>query len=321
MQRKHFLKRIFGASIVIIMDGFSTAANAMSNTKQNDLTEFASFGAIHLNNTSLEKATFFWTKIVGMKLRESSGQIAEFGTEYKTLVVVHETAKTPFQKGYSGLYHFAIHAPNEAEFASMIHRLNVNRYPYAPTDHTMSKSIYLDDSDGINVEFTLETPERFKRVITGGGLRMEGADGTIRSASDRLDLHEVLKALKDKDVNRTIAEDTYIGHLHLYANNVEKSNAYYKKIGYNESNYLPQYMFADLGAGGKYTHRMVMNSWHGMNKPLAPSESAGMRHYQIIFKSKDKLTEALNNISDYEKKDDGFWCVDPTGNTIFLTHV
>lgn len=292
---------------------------AHNNQDPNNSSEFASYGAIHLNITNLEKSTLFWTKIVGMKERKASGNTAEFGTETQTLVVVHQTAQTSYEKGYSGLYHFAIHAPNIVEFASMIHRLNVNRYPYSPIDHTMSKSIYLDDPDGINVEFTLETPERFKRVITTGGLRMEGTDGTIRSASERLDVNEVLTALKDKEVSKTISKDAYFGHLHLYANNVQHSNAFYQQIGFIQFNYLPQYMYADVGAGGAYQHRVAMNSWHGMNKPLAPKESAGLRYFQINYKSKEKLSEALGKVTNYEEKDGGYWLYDPTGNKIFLT--
>ena len=228
MKRKEFIKTILGTSILFSMDGFSSIVNGISNMNQehNNSSKFATFGAIHLNNTSLIKSTHFWTKIVGMKLRKTSGNMAEFGTGDKTLVVVHETAKKAFQKGYSGLYHLAIHAPNEADFASMLNRLVVNNYPFSPVDHTMSKSIYLDDPDGINVEFALETPERFKRVITEGGLRMEDSEGNIKSASDYLDLNEVMKALVDKDVTKTISNETYIGHLHLYANNVEKSNTF-----------------------------------------------------------------------------------------------
>lgn len=321
MKRKNFLKAFLGASTLLTMYGFSSIVNAMSNNKEDNTntSDFASYGAIHLNITNLEKSTRFWTKIIGMKLRETSASKAEFGTETKTLVVLHQTAKTAFQKGYSGLYHFAIHAPNAAEFASMINRLNANRYSYSPVDHTMSKSIYLDDPDGINVELTLETPERFKRVITTGGLRMEGSDGVIRSASDRLDMNEVMKELKDKDTNKVIDKGTYIGHVHLYANNVVNSNVFYKKMGFIESNYLPQYMFADLGAGGNYTHRIVMNSWHGTNKPLAPAGSAGMKHFQINYKENGKLKEALANVPSYEEKDGGYWLNDPTGNKIFLT--
>ncbi|MFK7980339.1 MAG: VOC family protein [Saprospiraceae bacterium] len=320
MKRKNFLKALFGASTLITMDGFSHLANAVApNNQDNKTSEFATYGAIHLNNTSIQKATQFWTKIVGMKLRVTKGNIAEFGTENKTLVVVHQTAKTPYIKGYSGLYHLAIHAPNAAEFASMVNRLNVNKYPYSPIDHTMSKSVYLDDPDGINVEFTLETPERFKRVVSTSGLKIEGADGIIRSASERLNVQEVMKALADTNIDKIISKDTYLGHLHLYANNVNKSNAFYKKIGFVQFNYLPQFMYADVGAGGDYQHRVAMNSWHGPNRPLAPKESAGLRHFQINYKDQTKLREALANVADYEETNGGYWLFDPTGNKIFLT--
>lgn len=319
MNRNSFLKSLITATTVITMDGFSHLVNAIPHIDENKNTkEFASFGAMHLNNTDLKKATKFWTQIVGMKLRKSSDRIAEFGTETKTLVVIHEEAKIKYQKGYSGLYHFAIHAPNISEFASMIHRLNVNRYAYSPIDHTASKSIYLDDPDGINIEFTLETPERFKRVLTTGGLKIEGTDGVIRSASERLDLDAVMSNLADTNVNKIIHKDSYIGHVHLYANNVVSSNNFYKQMGFIQSNFLPQYMYADLGAGGDYTHRVVMNSWHGQNRPLAPKESAGMRHYQINFKNKEKMDEALCNLTHYENRDGGYWFTDPTGNTVLL---
>lgn len=320
MKRKNFLKALLGASTLITMDGFSHLVNAATPTSSldNNSSEFATYGAIHLNITDLKKTKLFWTKVVGMKERKSSQDKAEFGTENKTLVVVHQTAKKPFQKGYSGLYHFAIHAPNIAEFASMINRLNANRYPYSPVDHTMSKSIYLDDPDGINIEFTLETPERFKRIVTTGGLKIENAEGIIRSASERLDVTEVLTKLKDKDISKIISNDSYIGHLHLYANNVEKSNSFYQKLGYEQFNYLPQFMYADLGTGGDYQHRIAMNSWHGQNKPLAPKENAGLRHFQINYKNKGKLFDVLENVSNYEKIDEGYLLYDSTGNKIVL---
>lgn len=324
MKRKNFIEKVITASAIFALDGCASLINnkmedtIKHNHASKDTTEFASFGAIHLNITSLQKASYFWTKIAGMKLRSILEGRAEFGTETKTLVIVHETAKTRVKKGYSGLYHFAIHAPNKAEFASMINRLNANKYPYSPVDHTLSKSIYLDDPDGINIEFTLETPERFKRVIRTGGIRMEGTDGVIRSASDRLDLNEVMQELKDTDTKKIIADETYIGHVHLYANDVIKSNAFYKKMGFIEANYMPEYLFADLGAGGAYTHRIVMNSWHGRNKPLAPSESAGMKFYQINFKNQQKLEAAFNSVPDYEKTEDGYWITDPTGNKLLL---
>jgi catechol 2,3-dioxygenase len=329
MERKTFLKNIFGVSAMLALGGlgFMKAQGKSLEKEEHDINMqdmtsevYATFGAVHLNNTSLEKATQFWTKIAGLKLRNSSTEMAEFGSENKTLVVVHQTAKTPFQEGYSGMYHVAIHAGSKAEFAKMLYRIMANNYPCSPTDHTMSKSVYLNDPDGITIEFALETPERFKRVITSGGLKIEGSDGVIRGASDTLDIDEVMKDLVDKDLNTIVSNDAKIGHIHFYAKDVEKSNAFYKQLGFEQFNYLPQFLYADVSAGGPYHHRVAMNSWHGRNRPLAPKDSAGLKHYHIVFDNKERLSVALKNISSYEEKEGGYWTSDPTGNVIFLTH-
>jgi catechol 2,3-dioxygenase len=79
----------------------------------------------------------------------------------------------------------------------MLKRFIDLRYPIAPTDHTFSKSIYLDDPDGINLEFTLETPERFRGVRPGVGNRLVfiGADGVEQPGAYALDLEKVFRAL------------------------------------------------------------------------------------------------------------------------------
>ncbi|MDX1909962.1 MAG: VOC family protein [Saprospiraceae bacterium] len=320
MNRSDFIKSLLGASLLASTDSFSyiMGATAPNDAPMTDAADFATFGVVHLNNTDLEKAIGFWTKIAGMKLRSATGEMAEFGTEIRPLVVVHQSAKTPFQEGYSGLYHFAIHLPDKQEFAKALFRLQENRYSFSPIDHTMTKSLYLKDPDGITIEFALETPELFKRVITSGGLKMEASDGSIRSASARLDENEVLKSLKDKDLDKTIHPDAKIGHVHFYAQDVTQSNDFYKKLGFLEFNYLPEYQYADLGAGGAYRHRVALNSWHGRNRPLAPAESAGLRHYQIVFESAEKLTEYVQSNPDVEKVEGGYNLTDPTGNVLFL---
>jgi catechol 2,3-dioxygenase len=326
MERKDFIRTILGSSTLLLtMDGISTLANAMSLQKANELNlvstgEIASFGAVHLNNTSIAKAITFWTKVIGMKLRSQSDSVAEFGTESTTLVVVHKTATQQFSEGYSGLYHFAIHLPNKQEFAKAIYRLQQNKYSFSPIDHTMTQSLYLTDFDNVMVELALESPERFKRVITERGLFMEDADGTIRSASAPLDTEEILKQLVDKDLNKIISDKAKIGHIHFYAQDVALNNAFYHKMGFKQFNFLPQYKYADLGAGGAYQHRVAMNSWHGNNKPLAPDTHAGLKHYHIIFKSDEHLLSAANRIGNVEQKKGNYWTTDPTGIKILLTH-
>ncbi len=304
------------------MDGFSSIINVlMANHKPPATSElFATFGSVHLNVTSLEKATWFWTKIAGMKVRKATPSTTEFGSDQNTLVVVHQSAQNRYQKGYSGLYHVAIHAGSNAEFAKMVYRVIQQNYPCSPTDHTMSKSLYMEDPDGITIEFTLETPERFKRVVTTAGLAMEDSNGIIRQPSAPLNLDDVMKDLDDKDTTTVISNNARIGHIHLYANNVDKLCAFYLQLGFLQFNYLPRFLYADVGAGGAYQHRIAMNAWHGTNKPLAPATNAGLRYFQIVFHSKQKLDEALSNITSYTEKDGSFCVTDPTGNTILLSH-
>lgn len=281
-------------------------------------TERLSFGAVHLSVKSVEKSSLFWTKIAGMTLRNSRRGYAELGSPNKTLVVLEETATEAFKNGYSGLYHFAVHAPDKESFAKMLYRILVNNYPCSPTDHTMSKAIYLNDPDGITIEFTLETPERLKRMLTKEGLKVEDVDGTLRSVSAPLDVDAVLADLKDKDLSLPVPDNTKIGHIHLYVKNLEESFRFYQKLGLTAFNFLPEYQFGDLGAGGAFQHRIAMNCWHGINKPLAPDKNAGLIYYHIIFSSEEKLREALNGLNSYEETQDGFWTKDPTGIELLL---
>jgi catechol 2,3-dioxygenase len=327
MERKQFIKNLLGLSLMSLGGIKTLELLAQSNQMEKNHHSkevFATFGAIHINNTSLEKAISFWTNIAGMSLRQRTDKMAAFGTAEKTLVVVHQSAQTGFAKGYSGMYHFAIHAASKAEFAKMLYRILANNYPCSPTDHTMTQSVYLDDPDGINIEFALETPERFKKILTHKGLQMETADGQIRSAAAPLEVEEVLKHLPDKNLQTSLSEETQIGHIHLYAQSVEASEHFYTRLGFERFNYLSEYMYADMSAGGNYHHRIAMNAWHGKNKPLAPSESAGLRYYQLIFDTQERLLQGLKNMDadsyPYQKKEGGYWINDPTGNLILLTY-
>lgn len=323
MERKQFIKSIFGATLFISMDSISTLSNAIrlqSPEKGPNKEEIASFGAVHLNNTSIVKAIAFWTNVIGMKLRNQSASMAEFGTEKQTLVVVHQTAKTAFKEGYSGLYHFAIHLPTKQELAKAIYRLQQHKYSFSPVDHTMTQSLYLTDNDNVMVELALETPERFKRVITEGGLFMEDTDGTIRGASAPLDTEVILKSLADRELSHIMSSEAKIGHIHFYARDIAANNAFYKKMGFTQFNFFPNYKYADLGAGGAYQHRIAMNSWHGAHKPLAPDTNAGLNHYQIVFASKELLQKALQNLEYKENKEGNYFVVDPTGVNIVLTY-
>jgi catechol 2,3-dioxygenase len=282
--------------------------------------ELATFGAVHLDVTNLQQSVLFWKDYIGMTLRNTTVGYTELGTEKSTLVILYPTAKTPFKNGYSGIYHLAVHPSNEGEFARVLARLIAKRYPISPTDHTMSKAIYMEDPDGMTVEITLETPERLERLEFSNGVpRAIDKDGTVRSLSVPLDVPLVLKSLADNDITRALADDTKVGHMHLYVSNLEAANDFYLGLGFIQNMHLPQLGMYDLSAGGIFKHRIAFNSWHSLNKPQAPEGTAGLRYYTINFDTPERLKTVLQALHSAQKQKDGYLVADPSGNKILLT--
>lgn len=282
-------------------------------------SELITFGPVHLEVTNRVQSTAFWKEIIGMQLRKE-GESIEFGTKDETLIVLHPVAKEPFQHGYSGLYHLAVHLPNEPEFARILSRLMLYRWPISPTDHIMSKAIYLEDPDGITIEITLETPERFKSYNTEGGrFEVIDSEGRTRGGSEALDVEEVLATLHDTDFIKPLPDDTKIGHVHLYVNDLTLSYDFYKKLGFSENLFSSVLRFGDLSAGGKFKHRIAMNTWQSLAAPQAPQGTAGMRHFTLKFHSKELLDKALKNVLEAKKQENGYLVEDPAGNRIFIS--
>src|SRR5262245_50059261 len=174
-------------------------ADAMSMPIPDTGSDFATFGPIHLDIVDRDRSLQFWRDVVGLRVRRESAGAMELGTPRETLLVLHPGASSGVRRGHTGLYHLAIHLPNEPEFARVLARLIMRRWPIAPTDHVMSKAIYLNDPDGIGLELTLETPERQRSMrVVGTSMEVIDAGGRFRSGRDPLDVEEVLAHLTDR---------------------------------------------------------------------------------------------------------------------------
>ena len=276
------------------------------------------FGAVHLEVTDLARSTAFWRDTVGL-VERSSGDHVELGTANETLISLYPGAKAGFQNGYSGIYHPAIHAPTEADFARIVLRLLRAGVPMSPTDHVFSKAIYLLDPDGITVEITLETPERFSSLEYGErSLMVFDSNGVARSGRDRLDLDAVLEKLTGGD-DSPVVEGTRVGHVHLYGADVNASYEFYKGLGFVDGIYSARLGAIDFGAGGLFNHRIGVNTWQGAGAPPAPEGTARMRHFTMRFRTPENLDQALGSVRDPRAVDGGHVVHDPSGNTILLT--
>jgi catechol 2,3-dioxygenase len=91
--------------------------------------DFISFGAVHLEVTDTERSAEFWETVFGFQRRQNADDGTALGTADETLVVLHGGALAPYQRGHSGLYHVAIHTPDERDFARLLKRLSDLQYP------------------------------------------------------------------------------------------------------------------------------------------------------------------------------------------------
>src|SRR3984885_8864961 len=105
-----------------------------------DAGETIAHGTVHLDVTDLPRALAFWRDLLGLAdLGEADGA-ARLGVGGRELIGLHPGAVRGPQRGHSGLYHVALHLPDEREFARVLARLAAARYPQAPTDHIFSKA-------------------------------------------------------------------------------------------------------------------------------------------------------------------------------------
>lgn len=273
----------------------STAADALT------------WGAVHLDVTDERRSLAFWSGAIGLQVLGRDADTVALGVDEDVeLLVLHPGAERPWQRGHSGLYHLAIHLPSEAEFARVLGRLFELGTPNAPTDHIMHWATYLDDPDGIGLELSFETLDRFGRYVDGGGRPMVlDADGRMRGGVEPLDLREVFSYLGDRDLSRPLPAGTRIGHLHLHVSALEPALAFYEDLGWQRNVDLWGLGMSDMHAGGSFPHRLALNTWQGPGAPQPPAGTAGLRH-------------AVLNVRGLAPEQDGMMVRDPAGNAVLL---
>ncbi len=281
--------------------------------------DFVTFDAVHLDVTEADRSLAFWRDRVGLQLRGEEGGALHLGTDERTLLVLHPGATSPVRRGHAGIYHLAIHLPNEGEFARVLARLFSRRTFMSPTDHVFSKAIYLDDPDGIGLEFTLETPERLRSMrITPRGPEVIDASGRKRSGRDPLDVREVLTHLPDSDVDRPLPVGTTIGHMHLHVGDIDAGHRFYRDdLGFLDANDFGSGV--DFHADGTFKHRMAINVWQGIGATQPPAGTAGLRHFVIRYDTPERLQAALERVDRAEPHAEGHLVHDPAGNAMVLT--
>lgn len=285
-------------------------------------SDFAPWGPVHLDVTDGERSLAFWRDLVGLELLHERGGELRLGVDDAELVVLHPGAAQPVPRGHAGLYHLAIHLPSEAAFARVLARLFTARYPNSPTDHVMHWATYLDDPDGIGLELSFETLDRFGHYeLDGRHPGLVDSDGRRRDAVAALDLAEVFGHLPDQDFARPLPAQTRIGHLHLHVSELEPAVRFYEAVGFTPGPLLLRGM-AELSAGGSFPHRLALNVWQGVGAPPRPEGAAGLRQADVCLRSMGDLEASVERLRaldvEVEEHRHGAATSDPSGNRVYL---
>ena len=281
-------------------------------------------GHVSLSVADLDRQVEFYREVVGLKLHWRNGATAGLGVGNDDLLRLTEIRSARRYRGTTGLYHFAILLPNRRGLARAIGRLFSLRYPNYPTDHVMTKTTYLDDPEGNNIELYADTPEDGTFAVVNGVPVAQHANGVPSDGREPLDVKALFQELTPEDqLDEVAPPDTKIGHVHLYVANLDETMRFYHDLlGFDKMGLARSFRMGMVSAGG-YHHHIGFNTWVGEGAPPPPPGALGLRYFTIALPDEAELARALQRLKQAgiatEQTEDGILVRDPSQNGVLLT--
>jgi len=281
-------------------------------------------GYIHLKVADLENQIDFYQKAIGLQLIWQRRQSAALGINNRELVRMTQVQNGRRYQGVTGMYHFAILLPSRREMARAVARLFALKVANYPTDHVMTKSTYLDDPEGNNIELYCESPEDGVNEISGGQFFVRRADGTISGGRDPMDLEALFSNLKGDDrLDEPSPPETRMGHFHLYVADLDETlRFYHDMLGFDDMGTARNFRMGMVSAGA-YHHHIGFNTWQGEGAPPPPEDALGLLYYTFYLPNAQEL-ERMDGLLEekgvaFERRSDGLFMLDPSRNAFLLT--
>lgn len=285
----------------------------------------AGIGKVSLTVANLDQQIEFYTTLLGFLVHRREEGRALLGAGGKDLLELVEVPGAQRHPRTTGLYHFAILFPNRKELARAVARLFQAKYPNYPTDHIMTKTTYLRDPEGQEIELYCESPEDGVMGVDPNGMfYARRTDGSWSDGREALDVRDLFSHLSEEDsLDLPLPADTKIGHVHLYIRDVEEAADFYTRvIGFDNMGISTQYGACFVSAGG-YHHHVGLNSWMGKGIPPAPEGAQGMRYFTVVLPDEESLQASLKRIveegGEIEEVSAGYLVKDPSRNAVLFT--
>ncbi|OGO69596.1 MAG: hypothetical protein A2Z37_12825 [Chloroflexi bacterium RBG_19FT_COMBO_62_14] len=280
-------------------------------------------GHVHHTVGDLDRELEFYQQVIGLQLHWREGASAGLGVGEADLLRLTENRQARRSRGTTGMYHFAILLPNRRELARVIARLFSTRYVNYPTDHIMTKTTYLDDPEGNNIEIYADTPEDGTMSFADGKAETRRADGRLSDGREPLDVEMLFRLLTPDDrLDQPMPRGTRIGHVHLYVSDLDATRDFYHSLlGFDDMGIARDFRMGMVSAG-RYHHHIGFNTWVGEGAPPPPAGSLGLRYFTFVLPTNDELeavlTRARRADAPIEETEDGYLLRDPAQNAIVL---
>jgi catechol 2,3-dioxygenase len=278
---------------------------------------------VHLTVGDLDRQIEFYLQVIGLQLHWRDNGRAGLGAGHEDLLRLTESREARRVPRTTGMYHFAILLPDRRELARAIARLFSLRYTNFPTDHVMTKTTYLDDPEGNNIELYADTPEDGTFEFVNGEMIARWADGRPSDGREPLDVQALFRHLAPEDRLDTPAPPgTTIGHVHLYVADLAASMRFYHEvIGFDNKGIAGAFRMGMVSAGG-YHHHIGFNIWVGEGAPPPPPGSLGLRYFSVVLPDQEALGRVVENIRtagvSMEQTENGLLVRDPSANALVL---
>jgi catechol 2,3-dioxygenase len=280
-------------------------------------------GLVHLSVADLDHQVAFYQQVIGLQLHWREGAMAGLGVGKEDLLRLTEVRGAHRTRGTTGLYHFAILLPSRRELARAIGRLFALRYPNYPTDHIMTKTTYLDDPEGQNIELYADTPEDGIFGFVDGEFIARRANGVTSDGREPLDVKALFRELTPGDqLDEPMPPDTKVGHVHLYVADLDETLRFYHDIlGFDNMGIARSFRMGMVSAGG-YHHHIGFNTWVGEGAPPPPPDALGLRYFTVVLPSATELENVVNRLKQAGiatiPMEEGVLVRDPSQNGILL---
>ncbi len=279
---------------------------------------------VHLKVADLENQLIFYQNVLQLGLNWREGRNAGLGVAGRDLVRLTQISGGKRYRGVTGLYHFAILFPNRRELARAIARLFKAEWPNAPTDHVMTKTTYLADPEGNEIELYCESPEDGIFLFDEyGEFRAQWADGRPSNGREPLDLDALFSHLRPGDhLDAPLPPETRLGHFHLYVSNLAETRRFYHELlGFDDMGVGRGFRMGMVSAGG-YHHHIGYNTWQGEGAPPPPPDALGLKHIAFTLPTPESWASFLARVdateTPFNQVDEGILLVDPSQNVILF---